>query len=365
MNVTNRQIFFSIITFTIPFVICFLPRVMAEQYGTSGWLCILFMAVFYSIFAGIIAYLGYSHQDKTLFEYAQPLVGKFFAYFFSLIYLIEFFLYTSLLTRSGAEIIHVEFFVNTPKWFLAAVILAAATYAASKGLTNIGRNAEVFGTIMLVVGIFIQLLRFINGDVLNARPFFKSCNPMKLIMNIPNTLYLFSGFEMMTIIPFTKRNGFKSVGAAMLAIFAICGFYILEIESAYMVLGVEDTVNYAYPPIASVRRLDIDIFQFLKRIDLVFITSWITTVYFSISMILFATAEYARKIISKPNNKIVLYVIAILAFIVSLLPEKDTDVYNYLTLTSIIFASMTIIVIPIILLIASGMKKHEKNQNRP
>lgn len=65
-------------------------------------------------------------------------MGKFFAYLFSILYLIEFFLYTSLLTRSVAEIIHVEVFVNTPKWFLAVVTLAAASYAASKGLTNIG-----------------------------------------------------------------------------------------------------------------------------------------------------------------------------------------------------------------------------------
>lgn len=204
MNVTNRQIFFSIVTFTIPFVVCFLPRVMAEQFGTDGWLCILVMAVFYSIFAGIIAYLGYIHQEKTLFEYAQPLVGKFFAYLFSIIYMVEFFLYTSLLTRSVAEIIHVEFFVNTPKWFLGAVTLACATYAASKGLTNIGRNAEVFGTIMLIIGVFLQFLRFTQGDILNAEPFFKKCSPMKLITYMPYTLYLFSGFEMMTIIPFTK-----------------------------------------------------------------------------------------------------------------------------------------------------------------
>lgn len=204
MNVTNRQIFFAVTTFTIPFVVCFLPRIMAEQFGTGGWLCILVMAVFYSIFAGIIAYLGYLNQEKTLFEYAKPLVGKFFAYLFSIIYLLEFFIYTALLTRSTAEIIHVEVFVNTPKWFLAAVTLAAATYAASKGLTNIGRMAEVFGVIMLAVGAFLQILRFTQGDILNAEPFFKKCSPMKLITYMPYTLYLFSGFEMMTIIPFTK-----------------------------------------------------------------------------------------------------------------------------------------------------------------
>lgn len=165
---------------------------------------------------------------------------------------------------------------------------------------------------------------------------------------------------MMTIIPFTKRNGIKSVGAAMLAIFALCGFYILETETVIMVLGIEDAVNYAYPLIASIRRLDVDIFQILKRIDLVFITAWLTAAYFSVSFVLFATAEYARKIISKPNNKIVVFVIAVLAFVVSLLPEKDTDVYSYLTYTSIIFASMTIIVIPIILLIASRIKNMKK-----
>jgi hypothetical protein len=72
-------------------------------------------------------------------------------------------------------------------------------------------------------------------------------------------------------------------------------------------------------------------------------------------------SRYARKLISKPNNNIVLIVICILAFIASILPQSDNAASQLALNTSRYFSVITIIVIPLTLLITAKVKKHAKN----
>ena len=366
MNITNRQLYFFILVFTVPFVICLLPQILSKPFGTGAWIYILIMAVVYSISAGLIAYLGYMHQNQTLFEYCQPIVGKFLTYCFTLLYFIEFIAYTVTLSRATTEIIHADVMVNTPRWFLLAVLIAASVYVVSKGMTNVGRMAEFFGIIIMIVAVIVSFLMASQGDVLNIEPFFNLKDPQKYISMIPASFYLFSGFEFMTIIPFTKRNGIKVVGTAMLSVISIGLFYVMDTEACYMILGVEDASNYTYPLVTAMRRVDIDMLQFLKRVDLLFITAWLTFAFISISISLLVAVEYARKLIHKPNNNVVLIVLAFVSFILGMLIQSDTMVNKLAMNISLYLSGITIFLIPVTILITAKVKKHEKNMpNQP
>lgn len=361
MCLTNRQLFFFVFLFTIPFVTSMLPKMMADSFGTGAWIYLTAASLFYSVFAGIIAYLGFSNRGKTLFEYSPPLVGKFLTYCFSLIYFVNFFIYTSTTTRSMAEIIHAEVMVNTPRWVVMAVTLAAAGYAVSKGLTNLGRIFEIMGILILTVSIFTRFLTIAQGDVLNLLPVMDIAEPKKYVSMVPSSLFLFSGFELMTIIPFTKRNGRKVMGTAVFTVLFIGFFYIFATETTYMILGVDDCSNYNYPLFTAVRRIDVNALQFLKRGDLIFIITWITEAFCNLSIILFATVEYARKMLAKQGSNFVLAAIGILAFAAGLLPSSAAMADSLALHTSFYLSGFTMITIPLIFFIMQKVKKHEKN----
>lgn len=360
MNITNRQLFFLIITFTLPYAVFTLPRDMMDAFGTGAWLYLIIGVIFYSLFGGIIAYLSYTYQEKTLFEYGQPIVGKFLTYCFLIIYLIEFFLYTAFLVRLTSEIIHAQLMIKTPVWIMTAVFIIATGYAVSKGLTNVGRTAALIGTVYFVAGLILHSLMASQGDILNIEPFINIAEPQKYVAKLPDSLYLFSGFELMTIIPFTKRNGKKLIGTTMLSILVLGLLYIMTTETCFMILGPENTSSYVYPLFNAMRSIDIKELQFLKRVDIVVIVMWLAASFSGISISLFATAEYARKLISKPNNNFVLIVICVLVFITGILPQSDNATSKLVLNTSYYLAGITIIVIPLTLLITAKVKKHAK-----
>jgi len=361
MGITNRQLFFLPFILIIPFTCAVIPKTMADSFSTGSWLFIIGATAMYCFAAGIIAYLGYLFKDQTLFEYSQQIVGKFVSHCISILYMINFFIFFSLLLRSASEIIKAEIMLNTPVWATMLVMIIAAGYAASKGLTNIGRIIETIGIIVLLSAVIIHSLMFSSGDIINIRPLLNFSEPSKYITSFPITLYLYSGFEIMTIIPFKKHNGKKAIRAAMLSILFLGFYYIVICETCYMVLGIEDATNYNYPLIMAIRRIDITVLELLKRVDLLFIVAWLLAVFASSAILLFGTVEYARKILSKPGNNIILVAVCFIGFIFGLVPKSDI-LNNQIVMQYCYYASGVIIfIIPIALLITAKVKKHEKN----
>lgn len=361
MGVTNRQLYFILFMLTLPYAVITISKTMADLFGTGSWIFILGATFIYCFAAGLIAYLSNLFKNMTLFEYSQLLVGKFAAYCLSILYMLNSFIFYTFTARAVSEIIKNEIMPNTPLWVTMIVMIIVSGYAVSKGLTNLGRINEIIGIAVIIIGIIINFLMFCNGDVLNIRPLLNFVEPSKYITAFPSTFYILSGFEMMTIIPFTKRNGKKAISAAMLSVVTVGIFLIIISETCYMVLGIEDTSNYNYPLIAAIRRLDITIFQFLKRIDLIFIIIWIFSVFASSIVYLYGAVEYMRKILAKPDDNRILIAVCIIAFISSLVPRSDVAVNKILTYYCDYFSGFLIFIIPITLLIIAKVKNNEKN----
>lgn len=360
MGITDRQMFFLSFDLIIPFIIPVLPNIMANNFKSGSWVFIVSATLIYSLEAGIIAYLGYLYKNMTIFEYSREIAGKFISYIISILYMFNFFIFFSLLIRSVSEVIKTEIMTNTPLWVTIFVMILASGYAVSKGLTDIGRIVEIVGTFVIIIGLSMNLLMFLDGNALNMRPLLNFYDLSKYIKSFPLSLYLYSGFEIITIIPFTKHNGKKAIRSAMLSIVILGLFYIMITETCFMELGIEDTVNYNYPFITAIRRIDIRILQFLKRIDLIFIVTWLFNVFASSSILLYGTVEFARKIFHKPGSNKIIIVICIISFIVALLPKSDAEVNNIILNYCYYASGIIIFIIPITLLILAKVKRYGK-----
>lgn len=363
MNLTNRQLYHFIFTFTIPFVICLLPRDAAEKFGTGAWIYLLAGSIVYAVFAGIVAYLQYSHEGQTIFEYAPAIVGKFITYCISIIYIMNYFLYTAFFIRLASQIVKTEVLVKTPMWSTMLLCVISIVYASSKGISNIGRMTEVIGIISVSTGVILLLIMMLQGDILNIKPIFNMISLQNYINQIPMSLYIFTGYEMITIIPFNKRNGKKSIWTAASSVIALGLLYTMLVEACYMALGVDDTKNYIYPLFSAMRMLNIKQLQIFKRIDLIYIMAWLSLVFSSLSIVLTTTVEYAKKFFVKTNRNIILIIIGILAFIVGLIPKTDNEVIQAGTYTSYYFAGITSTLVPLFILIIEKVKKHEKKMS--
>lgn len=357
-HVTNRQLFFIIFFTLVGYTVIELPRTMAESSGTGAWFTIALAAVFFMFAASIIAYLGCMFKEMTLFEYSRLLTGKFTAYIFAVIYAVYFFGVLSMIARSAAEIIKADFLHKTPIWAISFIMLITSYYAASKGITNLGRIFSFYGIFIILMAFAIHTILFFVGDLNNIRPFFDPSEAGKYINGTLTTILAFLGYEVITVIPFSKNNGKKAVYYTAGAILAAGLLYVYVVESCYAVVGVDDIVNYRDALIVAIRRVDVEFLQFLKRLDIVFILAWLAAIFCTINILIYTLNEYVCKILPQKSKPVTLPIVTLFVYIAGLIPGEFKTASEILTVFTGYMGLITAFFIPLLLLIIAKVKRY-------
>lgn len=356
-RISNRQLYFIIFVMLSGFTVISFPKIMANSAGTGAWIPILIATIVFSLTTSIIISLNNMFKGDTLFEYSTKLVGKVTTYIFTFIYILYFFGLCSMIMRSNSELVKLRLLPETPIWVTILLLVFFSTYAASKGLSNVGRIIEFFGIIILTFYILMGLLMWFYGDTINILPLYDSKETGAYIKSLPLTIMPFLGFEMLTIMPFSTKNK-KALRYGVGAIITTGAIYILTVYGTYQVLGVEDTGNYNNALLTAIRRVEIDMFQFLKRLDIVAFAIWNFSIFSTVTVGVYTLSEYTSKLFPKSKGKVVLIVLGILIYISALIPNNDYTaemIFEYLTGY---IGLVPTLVIPLILFIVAKVKKN-------
>lgn len=360
-NVTNKQLFFIIIISAIGLSAVEMPRIMGEAAGTGAWLSLLIAAVFFVSDVLLIVHLGCLYPGKSLAEYSELLAGKVVSRIFCGLYIVYFFIFLAFFVRSAADIIQAEILYKTPVWATMLLIMIVSLHAASKGLTNLGRIIEYLGLIVLVTSFILQIITFTQGNPLNSLPLIDPAETGRYIWAVPSAIFGFLGFEVITVIPLSRRNGSKARLTAGIAILVMYMFFIVLLEACYSILSIDDIVNYDYPLLTAIRRLDIAALQFAKRLDLFFIMAWLTSIFCSTSLVMFASVEYTKKLIPKLTGLTPMLAIGTAAYATGLLIPNAEDVLRtfnrFMTYTGLLPAFVIPLVLWIVHLFRSRNRK--------
>lgn len=358
-SLTNKQIVFMIFGIIVGYGIVGLPREIAEKLGTEGWIALLIGACIAMIITYMYSYLGYTYENKTLQEYSEQLVGKNITTVFVIQYIILFFTFSSMVTRIASELIKNTILINTPIWALSLLFFIIIYYAVITGLRNVARICEIYGVIIISGVLFVCIMMFIQGELINIRPIFGSKNIENYIESLHLMVIPYIGMEMITFIPINKKINKNVIKYSILTVGVIGVLYVLIFESCMAVLGVDDIVQYKDTIIAILRRMEFPYLQFLRRLDGIFINGWIMSVFCTITIYTYGTVYFISKYSKKISfNKFTIGVIVI-SFIVSQIPKNVFEiekVIEYITYFSII----PIIIIPSILFIITKVKKYDK-----
>lgn len=358
-EVSNRQLFFILVITVMGFSVIELPKTMAQTAGTGAWLSLLLAAIIFSILAAIMAYLGTLFKGMTLFEYSQLLVGKPVAYLITSIYTLYFLTILAMLNRSAAEIIRIDLLFKTPQWDTMLVMLIFSGYAASKGVINVGRILEYFGSLILLIAICIHFAMLTQGELLNIQPFFDATELPKYFAAIPVTILSFLGIEVITILPLSNENAKKTILYVIWAELFVGLLYILITESTYMLLGVEDAKNYKDVLVVAIRRLDISQLQFLKRLDIFFFMSWLFALFSTFTVLAYTVSAFFKKLFPRFKSPWHIFFVLLLTYIIGLLPPTYDSATQILSFTTKYLALFPAGIVPILLLIIAKVKKYE------
>ncbi|WP_432405209.1 GerAB/ArcD/ProY family transporter [Wukongibacter sp. M2B1] len=359
-NLTNRQIAFMLFGYIVGYGIMGLPKNIAESAGTGGWITLLIATAIAVIITYIFTYLGYIHENKTIYEYSKILTGKFITAIFMFIFFIEFFFFFTMAIRVSSEIIKLTVLIKTPVWALCLSFYLVIYYILLKGLRIMARVIEFYGMIIIMAYLIIHFLISTQGKLINIRPYFGEADIVTYFKSSIVTILPFLGIEILAIIPFNRKINNKKVFKYTVSMILFIGlFYILVVESCISVNGVDGIIFYKDALLATIRRIDVEWLQFLRRLDGIFLMAWIMSIFCTATINAYGAVFLIGKYFKKINRNLLIFIIVVISYYISQIPKTFNDVQTILDYSSYLgFATMGFI--PILLLIITKVKKYDK-----
>lgn len=358
---SNRQIALLVFGAIIGYGVINLPKNIAEASGTGGWIPLLITTVIVIIAGYMFTFLGYVHKEKTIYDYSILLTGKYIGNILIFLYIVYFFSIFTITSRISSEVIKIDLLSKTPVSAMTSLLMLVSYYAITGKLKGIGRLCELYGMIIIILGLFIDILVSTQGKLINIMPLVPPLGIISYLKAIPTTLYAFlMGVEVICLVPFHKKINDKSIFRYVTFIIIFIGFiYICLVESCISVLGPDNIIYYNDAVMATIRRIDITYLDFLSRLDGIYSCLWMLAIFTTTIIYGYATIFLLSKWFNKMSfNKIGLIVIVI-GFCTSLLPKTLDNLRKiqvYIGYSSI----FTALVIPLILVIITKVKKYDK-----
>lgn len=137
--------------------ITFMPSIIIEVAGKSAWISILLAGLGGLLLTGVILYTNCFFVQKTIFEYASILLGKFLGSVMSLIYLANLYFLLMIITYEGARVAESNFiYVHRSPLILSILGYILCIYMVNGGIGVVTRINDFF--LIPVLCLFLTLL---------------------------------------------------------------------------------------------------------------------------------------------------------------------------------------------------------------
>lgn len=358
-SVTNRQLAFLLFGIMVGYGSILLPKILGEYTATGGWVSILLGAFMAFLLTSNIVYLGLIHKNETFFDYSKALTGKYISAILVFFYIVFMFMMSSMITRLSSEVIKQTILLKTPIWVLICMFLLVTYYAVIKDINTIARLSEIYVIVIILFGLGIQFAAFITGNMINLMPYFVWEDLPNYFSGSLKIKLAFSGMAILAVIPFGKKQNNRTFIYIGIMILLIAIFYIIQFESSIAVMGVDSIVKSNDVLFTAVRLIEIPVLQVLRRLDGIFITAFILSVFMNITLYAYGSIFLLSKLFSKIPIKLIALAVLLLSFFVCQLPKTYDSAQNVLENTSL-YGMFIISPGNLFILILSKVKKNVK-----
>ncbi len=352
-DVSNRQIFFLLYLTLTTYTLISIPKVLAEKAGTGAWVPILIMTAVFSLLVMLVVRLGNKFPGRMLFEYSQEIIGKFFGHILSIFFAIYFLLISVYLNFQLTHVLKAEFFPRTPDWATLVVGVAVFGCMAYKGVNSVARFIEIIGPVYLLTAFAVHFIMFLQGDINNILPLFRPSEAARYLAASKDTILSFLGIEILTIVPFAKHNEKKAAVTAFFTLLFIGFFYVLAVETSFMMLGIHNIQNYNHALIEAIKVVDIPV---LERVEILYLTVGFFGLVAGVCVVYLALVEYAARLLSKVNRKIIVLVLGFLIITLSRIGQTVKDSNMFFEAVIPISGMIAAFLIPALLLVIARVR---------
>ncbi|WP_446898283.1 Ger(x)C family spore germination protein [Clostridium sp. LBM24168] len=353
--ITSFGLFSTIVVTIIGVGVFSYPREIVSIVGTDGWIV--------TIFAGIIIYfllyIAYSiirlNGYNKLYFILKNNFGRLFGSIFALVFIVYNIFAISLGMRIFTEVIKMYLLEKTPTEFILIVTIFTAIYLVRSGLESLIKFNEISFWIMFVPIIIIFLFTLNKAQFSNILPVFNN-SPYKYLEALKSTIYSFSGIEIIYIIvPFIKGKS-SVVKTAGKSILFITLFYVSVVILSLAIFSKNQTNILLWPTITMIKSISIN-GMFIERWEGAVMAMWVMFYFTTLSNIYYFSSDILKDMFKLKSVDVPSIILGIAIYLIAIYPQNIAVLYNFGNKIIIPLFIFNIIILPIIILLWSKLKK--------
>lgn len=365
-NIKPYSFFITIVVTTIGVGIFSLPRELAKNVGTDGWIVVLIAGIITIIMSSIICKVIELNNYESFSNILTNNFGRFLSKLIGLIVVVYGIFTIAIQMRVFVEVVKMYLLEKTPTEFLLIMTILVGAYAVGIGEKSLIKFNEIsfFFMFLPIVLVFIVLIK--GADFTNVLPIGQgSINlyPKEIL----RTVIAFGGFEIIFFIAPFLNNKNKTKKYAKRAIGFVTIFYVLVVIFTIAIFTKSEVSKILWPTITMVTSIDIP-GAFIERWEGIIMSIWILFYFTTFVNIYYFSTVIMKESFKLSQEKICAVILMPLIYGAALYSKNISELGN---VTEQIVGNLILtidIAIPLILLIISkirsrkGGKKNEKKK---
>ncbi|AJI25150.1 GerAB/ArcD/ProY family transporter [Priestia megaterium] len=336
---------------------------LVVSYGTNArkdaWLAIL-LALCGGIVLFYIFHFLYRQYPNLLFTgYIRELFGKYLGWIVGLLYCLHFLYICGRNVRELGDLLVSSTLSETPLLAINLTLVLVICYVIHLGIEVVGRTAEVFMVVLLLLGAAGNFFVLVSGDVdfHQIRPFLERGWKPIFTTAFPHLL-IFPFGEMIAftmLLPYLNRPQLAKRAwlAAMISSGMILSWTVLLNTS---VLGVDVMQRSVFPTLTAVGK--VNLFDFIERLDAIVVFTLLITVFFKASIYLYAAVLGIADLFKLKTYRQILLPIGTIVIFLSLAMASSFSEQGEEGFLNHYLSLALLIVVPMLMLVVSVIRNH-------
>lgn len=362
-KINARQFFILILLTSISSSILLAPPALAMIAKGDAWLSVLIATVFVLLLVCLYNRIGSLASGLSLFQWFEKVLGKWLGKGISFLYISFGLILSSLILRSIGNFIVSQMLPETPIEAIQILMLFVVSISVRLGIETTARASEIFFPFIIILFLILNLFVLPNLDIQNIQPFLtEGLKPVfrgtLIILGAP-----FMGQIMhLTIFPSVKKPDRAKLSFLLGAFWGNMILFLITLITL-LVLGPEITAIHTAPAYAVAKEINVG--QFVQRIEVLLALFWIMTIFIHLTTIFFSTVIGITQTLHLKAYKPMVFPMAILIYFLSQINFPSFAYYqSFYREAWFPFSSFFGLVLPTLILIIAYIRDCCINRNK-
>lgn len=354
--ISIHQFTVLVILITIGDAVLVLPATVTKEANQDAWLATILalglgLGVIY-----LFIIVSRLYPKLSFVQYSIEILGKWFGSIVSIFFLGYLFFSITAHVRELGDFVTTQILIQTPIQVIIFLFIIIIMMGVRSGLEPIARTSELLFPIVCFFLILLFILVFPNIHVDWVRPILE--NGIKPVLKGTLAATAFPFMELVVFLMILPSVNQKNKLKKGFFVGAIIGGIILflVVLLCILVLGKGATIRSLYPTFILARVIHID--NMIQRIEGIFATIWIITVYLKITLYTYALHLGFVHLLKLNGYRILTLPFGMILFASTILASPNISFFNQIISLYWSFYDATVaVILPLLLIFVFVIRK--------